>query len=141
MTPEQALQTALAAEHAALYLTGVVGGRVSASADPELWATVRAAYTAHRARRDQLTAMVEEAGADPVPAEVGYALPNPARTPAELRALALDVQQRCAAVYADVVGSTSGPWRRWALTALEDCAVRSLGLGGGPEAFPGAAEL
>lgn len=141
MTPIEALQATLAAEHAAVYLYGVVGGRVSISTQAELWQAVRDSYTVHRGRRDQLVAMVRAAGAEPVAAEVSYALPNEATTPAQLERTALTVEERCAAVYADMVGSTSGANRQWALDALQDAAVRLLGFGGEPEPFPGIGEL
>ncbi|HEY0773038.1 MAG TPA: ferritin-like domain-containing protein [Nocardioidaceae bacterium] len=141
MTPREALQRALAGEHAAVYLYGVVGGRVSVSTHAELWQRVRDAYNLHRGRRDQLVSMVRTAGAEPVAAEVSYELPNPAMTPAQLERVALEVEQRCAAVYADTVGNTAGANRQWALDALEDAAVRLLGFGGEPEPFPGLGEL
>lgn len=141
MTPREALQRALAGEHAAVYLYGVVGGRVSVSTHAELWQRVRDAYNLHRGRRDQLVSMVRTAGAEPVAAEVSYELPNAAMTPAQLERVALEVEQRCAAVYADTVGSTAGANRQWALDALEDAAVRLLGFGGEPEPFPGLGEL
>lgn len=141
MTPDEALQTTLAAEHATVYVYGVVGGRVSSSTEPELWRQVRTCYTLHRGRRDQLVAMVRATGAEPVPAEVGYELPSPAMTAAELRRAARVTEERCAAVYADMVGSTARAARQWALDALEDAAVRSLGFGAAAEPFPGVAEL
>jgi hypothetical protein len=141
MTPQEALQSALAGEHAAVYLYGVVGGRVSVSRQAELWQRVRDAYNLHRGRRDQLVAMVRAAGADPVAAEVSYELPNGALTAQELADAALDIETRAAAIYADMVGSTSGANRQWALDALEDAAVRLLGFGGEPEPFPGIGEL
>lgn len=141
MTPLQALQATLAAEHAAVHLLAVVGARVSVSAEPRLWEEVRDSYTVHRVRREELTALVRREGADPAPAAAGYDLPFAATTPAQLTRAAHEVEQRCAAVYADMVGSTAGVQRRWALDALEDSAVRLLGLGGEPEAFPGLGEL
>ncbi|HSE10173.1 MAG TPA: ferritin-like domain-containing protein [Nocardioidaceae bacterium] len=141
MTPQEALQLTLAGEHAAVYLYGVLGGRVSASSQPILWQRVSDAYELHRDRRDQLVAMVRATGGDPVAAEVSYDLPNPARTAVQLEAAALGIEQRCAAVYADMVGSTSGANRQWALDSLEDAAVRLLGFSGEAEAFPGIGEL
>lgn len=141
MTPLEALQATLAAEHAAVYVYGVAGGRVSESARPALAARVAEGYTTHRGRRDQLMAMVRAAGDDPVAAEAAYALPTPCRTAAQIAAAALVTEQRAAAVYADMVGSTSQANRQWAIDALVDAAVRELGFGGVPEAFPGVAEL
>jgi hypothetical protein len=139
--PLEALQATLAGEHAAVYVYGVVGGRVSQSGQPVLWGRVRSAYTTHRGRRDQLVAMVRAVDAEPVAAETSYDLPNPARTPAQLTRASLEVERRCSAVYADMVGSTWGANRQWAIDALEDAAVRLLGFGGDPEVFPGITEL
>lgn len=141
MTPLEALQATLAGEHAAVYVYGVAGGRVSSSAVPALAEQVAEGYRTHRDRRDQLDAMVRAAGAEPVPAEVAYEVPEPARTSSQLEALVREVETRCSALYADMVGSTSGEDRRWALDALEDAAVRALGLGAEPEPFPGVGEL
>ncbi|MGZ4460778.1 MAG: ferritin-like domain-containing protein [Nocardioides sp.] len=141
MTPLQAIQATLVGEHAAVYVYGVVGGRVSSSADPALAAKVAQAYTTHRGRRDQLTAMVRAAGADPVAADVSYRLPNPATTVRQLEAVALHVERQCTEVYAQMVGNTSRANRQWAIEALTDAAVRQLGFGGSPQPFPGLPEL
>lgn len=141
MTPIEALQAALAGEHAAVYVYGVLGGRVSVSAEPALADRVRAAYTQHRARRDQLDGILRAAGEQPVAAEVSYALPNPARSAGQLRSAAATVELRACGVYADVVGNTAQANRQWALDAVEDSAVRALGFGAAPEAFPGIADL
>ena len=58
------------AEHAAVYVYGVLGARVSGSGQPALVAAAAAAYAVHRGRRDQLTAMVRAAGGEPVAAEL-----------------------------------------------------------------------
>ena len=141
MKPIEAIQAALAGEHAAVYVYGVIGGRVSLSSQPDLWSAVRTAYTTHRGRRDQLVAMVRASDAEPVTAEISYELPNPAVTLDQLSGAALEIEQRCSAVYADMVGSTSGANRQWAIDALDDAAVRQLGFGGEPEVFPGISEL
>jgi hypothetical protein len=141
MTPLQALQQALAGEHAAVYVYGVLGGRLSASDHPDLMSRVVDAYSTHVGRRDHVTALLEAAGAEPVAAEVSYRLPNPALTAAQVAAAALVTEQRCASVYAQTVGSTSRSDRRWAVEALVDTAVRQLGFGGRPDEFPGVREL
>ena len=141
MTPLEALQATLAGEHAAVWVYGAIGGRVSVSTYPDLAARVRAAYTTHRGRRDQVVSMIHALGATPVASKVSYALPNPARTRGQLTRAALDVEERCTSVYADMVGSTSRANRQWAIDALVDSAVRQLGFGGSPDAFPGLSEL
>ena len=141
MTPRDALQQTLAGEHAAVYVYGVLGGRVSASDQAALATRLSSAYTVHRGRRDQLVAMVLAAGGEPVAAEVSYQLPNPSRTAPQLTAAALVVERRCAEVYAAMVGSTARANRQLAIDALADAAVRQLTFGGTPEPFPGVAEL
>ena len=81
MTPLDALQTALAAEHAALHVYGALGARTSISATPGLYAELVAAHDAHRDLRDELTERIREAGAEPVAAEPAYELPAPLATP------------------------------------------------------------
>ena len=141
MTPLEALQATLAGEHAAVYVDGAIGGRVSVSTAPDLANLVTAAYTTHRGRRDQLTAMVRAAGGSPVAADLSYQLPNSAKTAGQQAAAALEIERRCAAVYAEMVGSTVQSNRLWAIDALTDAAVRQLGFGGTPEVFPGIPEL
>jgi hypothetical protein len=141
MKPLDALQQTLAAEHAAVYVLGVVGGRVSVSAQPRLAEHVASAYTTHRGRRDQVVTMVRAAGGTPVAADVSYQLPTPCRTPAELEECERLVEERCAAIYADLVGSTARANRQWAIDVLADAAVRGLAFGGEPDAFPGVGEL
>ena len=141
MTPLEALQAALAGEHAAVYVYGVLGGRTSASAEPALASALRAAYDVHRARRDQVTAMVRVRGEEPVASEVSYVLPNAADTAARCRRAAAQIEQRCTEVYAAAVGSTSRANRQWAIDALADAAVRQLAFGVAPTAFPGVPEL
>ncbi|MER7187610.1 DUF4439 domain-containing protein, partial [Streptomyces hyaluromycini] len=57
----KALQAALAAEHAAVYGYGVVGGRIGR----QRLAEARSAYDAHRARRDALVREVRDLGGAP----------------------------------------------------------------------------
>lgn len=141
MTPLEALQATLAGEHAAIYVYGVLGGRVSASSQSDLANRLVTGYTTHRGRRDQLVAMVRADGAEPRAAEVSYDLATLAVSAPALEKEALRVEQRCTAVYADMVGSTSGANRRWAIDALTAAAVGQLQLDGSPAPFPGVAEL
>ena len=141
MTPIDALQAALAGEHAAVHLYGVLGGRVSVSSAPTAAAAIGSAYAMHRARRDQLRAMVQELGGEPVAAEVGYELSGPADTTGQIVREARGIEERCAEVYAQAVGATIRTQRQWAIDALGDAAVRSLTFDGEPRAFPGLPEL
>jgi hypothetical protein len=133
------LQTALAAEHAAVYEYGVLGAATSASTASEQFAAVGAAYRAHRDQRDELTAMIREAGGTPVAADAAYEIPD-VRTAAQVDAAAVRVEQACQETYAWTVAGTSGAERRWAVQALQRSAVRVLAFRGSPEIFPGAGE-
>jgi hypothetical protein len=128
-TQGAALQEALAAEHAAVYAYGVIGGVLGATS-----AQTTAAYAAHRGRRDQLTARIGPAA---VAAEPAYELPFAVSGPAQARRLAVQVERRCAEVYADVVSRTTGAARMYAARGLTECSVRALSWGADFEAFPG----
>lgn len=131
-----ALQAALAAEHAAVYGYGVVGGKISAARRTE----ARAAYDAHRARRDALIREVRDLGGQPVAANAGYALPFPVPdSPAAVR-LAARLEERVAGVYADLVRASTGARRGAAAAALREAAVRAVRWSGQSVAFPGLAE-
>lgn len=140
MSTLDALQETLAGEHAALYAYGVLGGRTSASGDPDLYATLQRGYAVHRAQRDQLTAVLVDLGVTPVAAEVAYSLPGPSATAAQVGATARELESRAQASYSALVARSVGDQRRWAITALTDSAVRVLGLGAEPETWPGIGE-
>jgi Domain of unknown function (DUF4439) len=140
VTELDALQTTLAAEHAAVYVLGVLGGRTSRSGAPALYDAVSTAYAAHRGRRDLLTREIADLGADPVAAQAAYAVPHRLETSAQVERAALDLERSCATTYAWLVASTAGRWRRWAIGALNETAVRELAFRGTPEMFPGTDE-
>lgn len=141
MTPTEALQACLGAEHAAVHVLGVVGGQVSSSESPVTAARIRAAYTVHRARRDHLRTVLADLGETPVAAAPAYAVDTGARTPAELAGVALATETGCAEVYAQLTAHSSGETRGWAVEALVDTSVRMIDLGGAPDAWPGLPEL
>ncbi|WP_030422705.1 ferritin-like domain-containing protein [Streptomyces sp. SCSIO 75703] len=132
----EALQAALAAEHAAVYGYGVVGGRIGEGRRTE----ARAAYDAHRARRDALAREVRDLGGRPVAAAAGYALPFPVRDAASAVRLAAELEDRVAGVYSDLVRAADGARRAAAAGALREAAVRAVRWRGGSVAFPGLAE-
>lgn len=130
------LQAALAAEHAAVWIYGVIGGQTSQAESPGLYELVVQAYRAHRGNRDQLVTAIARAGEEPAAAAVGYELGD-VSTESRARAVALGVEQRCSAVFAAAVAATSGPHRRFAIAALTGSALRELGFGGSPATWPG----
>ena len=132
----EAFQKALAAEHAAVYGYGVVGGRIGAGRRTE----AKAAYDAHRARRDGLVRQVRNMGGKPVAAAAAYALPFPVADAAAAVRLAADLEERVAGVYSDLVRATGGGRRSTAAEALREAAVRAARWRGGSVAFPGLAE-
>ncbi len=97
----EALQTTLAAEHAAVWVYALLGAQTSRSDQPTLYADVDAAYRIHRGRRDQLLTVITDRGVGPVAAEVGYRVPD-VDTPARVIAVARRTEQRCATTYADL---------------------------------------
>jgi len=131
----ETLQQMLAGEHAAVYAYGVLGGRLAQGTPLQVQAGE--AYIEHRARRDALVAMLRAAGAEPVPAEVAYALPAPVDVPAQARRVARQVEDRCAVLYASVVAAETGRTRGYAVGALVDAATRGLSWGAEPVALPG----
>jgi uncharacterized protein DUF4439 len=139
--PIQALQATLAAEHAAVYVYGVLGGRVSVAENPRTATLLRSAYDTHRARRDRLRTVIADLGRTPVATEEGYAVDAEDRSATHLARVALLTEQRCAAVYSQLVASTVGGQRRWAVDALTDASLRALTFGGDAETWPGAPEF
>jgi hypothetical protein len=141
VTTLDALQETLADEHAALYAYGVLGARTSQGTTPELYDVLTTAYRRHRARRDQLRLMVEEAGGDPVAAAAAYDLEGRPVRVAQVAAAALDLEASSAEVLLALVARSSGAVRAWALTEATWSAVWQLELGGSPATWPGAPEL
>lgn len=136
-TPVEALQVALAGEHAAFFVYGVLGARTSQSEQPTLFAKISEGYSLHRRNRDQLTVLIAAHDQTPVAAEVAYVLPAAADTPAQRLATARLVEERLLDTYGQLVEQTAGSDRRWALGALTAGAVRVVALGGAPQPFPG----
>ncbi len=131
----EATQLVLAGEHAAVYAYGVMGGR-SPAVEAEL---ATRGFVVHRARRDALTTSVREAGAEPVVAEPGYALPVDVVAPAPARRVGEQIEDRCSVLYATLVAAApaSTTTRQQAVTALSDAGVRLLTWGGEAAALPG----
>jgi Domain of unknown function (DUF4439) len=135
----EALQAALAAEHAAVYGYGVVGAGLSGS-DQE---TARIVMNAHRARRDQLTEHLVQRRAQPVAAAPAYRLPvrvTSAKTAAELAAV---LEDRVLAAYLTLAGVEDAGLRRYAALVMQEAMSRSIGwrrtagTPAVPPAFPG----
>ncbi len=131
------LQVVLAGEHAALYAYSVIGGRLGPGGSTATRAV--AAYDVHRTRRDRLARRLHDLGERPVAAEPGYTLPLPVQDATSAAALAQQVEDRCAVLYASLVATApaSTVERSLGSTSLVDAATRGLDWGAPATAFPG----
>ena len=141
MSVLDALQVTLGDEHAALYTYGVLGARTSQSATPALYHAIASAYRRHRARRDQLRVLVEEAGGVPVAAAAAYELDGALLRTPQVQAAALATEESSVEVLLALVARSVGAVREWALTEATWSATWQLELGGSPRTWPGAPEL
>jgi hypothetical protein len=134
VTEPEALQAAIAGEHAALYGVGVAGGKLTGAR----FAAATTLYEQHRKRRDQLQQLLIEAGQTPAAAEPAYDLPQPVTNAATATALVLLIERRLSAVYGDLVESAGmDKVRTFAIQSLIATARDQLSWGGAPAAFPG----
>lgn len=137
MSVLSAEQQTLAAEHAAVYVLGVLGGLAATLPAPVLHTSLATAYVVHRTRRDELEQMVRAAGGTPVAGAAAYDVPRSATTVAAINAEALRVERACTTTYAALVAATATTQRGWAIARLRESAVSELGFGGRPQALPG----
>jgi hypothetical protein len=134
MTELEALQAALAAEHATIYGYGVAGATLRGS--DRRYAV--SALTAHQRIRDQLIALITGHHASPVVAEPAYRLPMPVTDRSSARALAAHLEQGGAGSQWDLVAASSagGHIRSLAIGWLSGAAVRAAHWGA-RQALPG----
>lgn len=119
----EALNAALAAEHAAVWGYGVVG----AALPPDQRGLATASENAHRDARDELVARVSDAGTEPAGAEGAYELPFPVLSPVDAAALAVTLEDGVSAAYVRVLGDAAEPaTRELAVTALGSTEVRAV---------------
>ena len=114
------LATLLAAEHAAVYGYGVLGGRLDET-DRRM---ALGAFDSHRARRDQLTSLLREAGEAPQGPLPAYDVS--ASTPQQALGLAVRLEDGLAVRWRDLMGGTDDrALRMLALAGLQETAVRA----------------
>ncbi|MGH3793890.1 MAG: ferritin-like domain-containing protein [Pseudonocardiaceae bacterium] len=121
--PVNALQRALASEHAAVWAYGLASAFLAGT-----WAgRLAEAAASHRARRDSTERLLIDAGAQPVQAEPGYLTPEPVTDAASALRLTITVENDAAAAWRSVIerGPAQAGLRRTALDALTDAAVRA----------------
>lgn len=119
----EALQAALAAEHAAVYGYGVVGAGLRGPAQQ----TARTVLDAHRARRDRLAELVVRRGAQPVAAEAAYRPAVEVTSAASAAALAAALEERVLEAYAALAGCQEADLRRHAALAMQEAMGRWIG--------------
>jgi hypothetical protein len=119
---QDAVQAALGAEHAALWVYGLVSAFLPAGFD----APIREGMTAHRARRDATERLLAAAGAEPRPAEPAYLPPQPVTDQASALAVLVTAESDTCVAWRAVLDRTDdGALRRTALEALTAAAVRA----------------
>ncbi|TCO51856.1 uncharacterized protein DUF4439 [Kribbella antiqua] len=136
MSQVEALQAALAGEHAAMYGVGVAGGKLRGAR----FSAATNLYDQHRRSRDRLSNLLVAAGETPVAAEAAYDLPQAVTNAATATALILLIEKRIAPVYGDLVEAAEDTAiRTFAIDSLLAASSAQLAWGGAPAAFPGDA--
>jgi hypothetical protein len=128
-----ALQTALAAEDAAVYGYGVVGAHLSG----QRWSAATDDWVIHQRSRDQLSSMISAYGAAPVPSAVGYQLPSPVRSAADAQGLAATLEDGVAQAYLGLVALPDPALRQLGARQVRAAALRAEAWRGSTVAFPG----
>jgi hypothetical protein len=127
------LQSALAAEHAAVYGYGIVGANLTGSRQ----AAARTDWVAHQVARDTLEAMLRSRGSEPAPAAVAYRLPITVRTPGQAVSLAVLLEDRVATAYLGLVALTDTAIRQFGALQVRAAALRAAAWRGSTVPFPG----
>jgi Domain of unknown function (DUF4439) len=128
-----ALQSALAAEHAAVYGYGVVGANLTGSRQ----AAAMTDWVAHQVARDTLETMVRSRGSEPVPAAAAYRLPITVRTPGQAVSLAVLLEERVATAYLGLVALSDISVRQFGALQVQAAALRAAAWRGSTVPFPG----
>jgi hypothetical protein len=118
----EAVQQALGAEHAALWVYGLVSAFLPAS----FVAATNEGSAGHRARRDATERLLAAAGSTPRPAEPAYLPPKPVTDQTSALAVLVVAESDCGVAWRAVLEHTDdAELRRAALTALTESAVRA----------------
>jgi hypothetical protein len=131
-----ALQALLAAEDAAVYGYGVVGGQVDRGRRKR--AAQRLQW--HALNRDAVSAQLSLAGQPAPPGPAAYALPFDVDSDASAQALGAHLELGVAAALADLVTVAQAPRRAAAAEAQATCALAAQRWGAVLSAFPGLPE-
>lgn len=129
----RALQSALTAEHAAVYGYGVVGAYLTGG----LQAAATSDWVAHQVARDQLEALLRSFGTQPAAAAVAYELPMTVRNSTQATALAVVLEDRIATAYLGLVALSDTTIREFGALQVRASALRAAAWRGSTVAFPG----
>jgi hypothetical protein len=134
MTPAEALTAAVRTEDQVIYGYGVAGAHLHGRDLRE----ARAAYDAHRLRRERLVALLRRAGGTVPPAAPAYAVPFPVSAPADARRLCALLEDGCCGAAWDLaaVAAPSDPGRILAVEWLREGATAAAGWRRDPAADP-----
>lgn len=128
-----ALQSALAAEHAAVYGYGVLGAHLTGT----LERAAQRDWAAHQVARDTLEATLTSLGAQPVPAQDAYQLPFPVRSSRAAVSLAAFLEDHLATAYLGLVALGDPGLRALGAQQVRASALRATSWTGSAAAFPG----
>jgi hypothetical protein len=129
----RALQSALTAEHAAIYGYGVVGAYLTGGQQ----AAATSDWVAHQLARDRLEALLRSFGARPAAAAVAYGLPTTVRNSSQAAALAVVLEDRIATAYLGLVALSDTTIREFGALQVRASALRAAVWRGSTVAFPG----
>jgi hypothetical protein len=133
--PLDALQKALASEHAAVYGYGLLIPQLTGSAR----VGALAALDEHRIRRDRLRALVAALGAEPTEPAAAYRADAPVTGAAAATGLATDLERDVALAFGELVAASNDDTRTFAARALQELAVRQANWQHAAPRFPGLA--
>jgi hypothetical protein len=123
-TENAALSDALAAEHAAVWGYGVVGAALGENVRQQ----AEDAESAHRAVRDQVSALLAGRKADVVDAHGAYALPFPVLSAVDAAALGVVLEEGVAKAWVRVLDQAAErSTRELAVGVLSAAEVRAVG--------------
>jgi uncharacterized protein DUF4439 len=119
---EEAAQSALGAEHAALWVYGLV----SAFLPPGYDGPIRDGMSTHQSRRDATERLLAAAGLTPRPAEPAYLPPKPVTDQPSAIAVLITAEVDCCVAWRAVLERTDdAALRKAALDALTTAAVHA----------------
>ncbi len=128
-----ALQSALAAENAAIFGYGVAGAHLTGSS----LAAAEQDWTTHNQSRDALAAMIRQLGATPTATQAFYQLPFPVHDATSAIALAAYLEDGVTRAYLGLVAVSDQRLRRFGALAMQAAAQRAASWRGSTQAFPG----